>query len=54
MMNPENPLALIAQRFAFFYVRHYTGQPLFDEKTEDFYMIKSPTLNNELSYLSLE
>ena len=52
LMNSEHPLAQIASRFTFYFVKHYTNQILFDEKTNDYYLIKTPHLNNEIQYIS--
>ena len=45
-------MAQIASRFTFYFVKHYTNQILFDEKTNDYYLIKTPHLNNEIQYIS--
>lgn len=54
ILNPENPIALLAQRFTFQFIKHYTNQLLFDEKTGDYYLIQSPYLNNEIRYVPLD
>lgn len=44
-------MAMLATRFGFYYVKHYTNQLLFDEKSNDFYLIKS-CLSNDVKFVS--
>ncbi|TNV73847.1 hypothetical protein FGO68_gene8005 [Halteria grandinella] len=51
LLNPDHPLALLASRFAYYYVKHYTYQLLFDEKSNDFYLAKSAT-STDIKFVS--
>lgn len=50
LANEEHPLHIVTKRFAFYYFKHYLDQLVFDEKSNDYYVIQEPITSSNNRY----
>ncbi|CDW86425.1 UNKNOWN [Stylonychia lemnae] len=53
LFDNKHPLNIIIRRFSFYFVKHYSQQIVYDEKSNDYYILKSlPTGKYDLQFVN--